>query len=120
MVVSDKIDRYDFGLINITDSTYLKSMTTFIKNTDSKSHPELIMGDGIEVTSYGSHACKSGWRSHVTCGYIKGLGTITTDSKGRAFKDHIYYNKSAFQISCAGDSGGSVYSYLQDLKTVGL
>ncbi|KAF0488517.1 protease [Gigaspora margarita] len=120
MVDSDKIDRYDFGLINITDSIYLQSMTTLIRNTDSKSFAELIMEDGIEMTSYGSHVCKSGWRSHVTCGYIKGLGTITTDSKGRAFKDRIYYGKSAFQISCAGDSGGSVYSYLQDLETVGL
>ncbi|RIB03748.1 hypothetical protein C2G38_2254815 [Gigaspora rosea] len=120
MVDSDKIDRYDFGLINITDSTYLRSMKTLISNTDSKRFAELIMKDGIEVTSYGSHVCKSGWRSHVTCGYIKGLGTITTDSKGRAFKDRIYYSKSAFQISCAGDSGGSVYSYLQDLETVGL
>ncbi|KAF0415455.1 hypothetical protein F8M41_007633 [Gigaspora margarita] len=120
MVESDNIDKYDFGLINITGSQALQSMTTLIRNTDSINYPQLIIKGGIRITSYGAHVCKSGWRSHVTCGYIRGFNTISTKGDDIISKHLIFYGKDTYQIACSGDSGGPVFSYLQNLKTVGL
>ncbi|CAG8588494.1 11065_t:CDS:2, partial [Dentiscutata heterogama] len=92
-------------LSRLVGSKYLKSMTTLIRNTDSEEHTELIIERGIQTVSHGAHVCKAGFSSHVTCGYIKGLITISTFLEGIPFKDYIFYGKDAFQISCGGDSG---------------
>ncbi|CAG8788535.1 16648_t:CDS:2, partial [Dentiscutata erythropus] len=120
MVESKNIGKYDFGLIDITGSKFLKSVTTLIRNTDSEKYSELIIERGIQIVSHGAHVCKSGFSSHVTCGYIKGLITISTFLEGIPFKDFVFYGKDTFQISCGGDSGGPLFSYLQNLNTVGL
>ncbi|CAG8587963.1 7574_t:CDS:1, partial [Dentiscutata erythropus] len=48
------------------------------------------------------------------------LITINTFSEGIPFKDFIFYGKNSFQISCIGNSGCPVFSYLQNLKTMRL
>ncbi|KAF0500253.1 hypothetical protein F8M41_020311 [Gigaspora margarita] len=120
MVESDyNISTYDFALINITGRDV--GQTTIIRNTDSEKYKELIIEGSNIITSYGAHFCKSGLSSHVTCGYVKGLGAVTAYLKeGEIRENLIYYGQDNFKISCEGDSGGSAFSYLRDLSIVGL
>ncbi|RIB18900.1 trypsin-like cysteine/serine peptidase domain-containing protein [Gigaspora rosea] len=70
--------------------------------------------DDILVPSVGAHLCKSGYVTHVSCGYIKSFNGffIYEFSFGRKF----IFDTSE---SRGGDSGGTAFSY-QNLSRVSL
>ncbi|RIB07136.1 hypothetical protein C2G38_2114572 [Gigaspora rosea] len=118
MEFSETIEEYDFGLIDITGKNVGQS--AIINNIDSENFRKLHILEDSTMSTHGAHICKSGLTSHVTCGFVRGLNTITTSANGDILEDLIYYGKDTFQISCGGDSGGPVFSYLNDLSTVSL
>ncbi|KAF0515982.1 protease [Gigaspora margarita] len=111
------IKEYDFGLIDITGKNIGQS--AIINNIDSESFRELHILEYGTIFTHGAHLCKSGLTTHVTCGFVRGLKSIAT-STGEILEDLIYYGKDTFQTSCGGDSGGPVFSYLNNLSTVSL
>ncbi|KAF0476148.1 hypothetical protein F8M41_024467 [Gigaspora margarita] len=117
MIESFNNFKYDFCLVNVTEDVYLP---TVIRNTDSEYYHELFIEGGKNITSYGSHLCKSGQITHVTCGYIKGLNAVSVLPAGQMITGLIVASKEFFETVCEGDSGGPAFSYLQDLSTVSL
>ncbi|KAF0447707.1 hypothetical protein F8M41_002754 [Gigaspora margarita] len=107
MVESEYIDEYDFGLIKIGENT-TKLISTRIRNTDS-DYAELNVDGGKILTSHGAHACKSGLMTHVTCGYVKGINTISANEVSGIYEDKVYFGKDDYEIGCAGDSGGTLF-----------
>ncbi|CAG8452831.1 11232_t:CDS:2 [Cetraspora pellucida] len=106
---------YDFGIINLQDR---KIGATRIRNSDSFLYNPLFIVGSRVPTSYGVHVCKSGKTTHITCGYVKGLGAVTTNTFGVIRTDVILAGKDDYQTCITGDSGGSSFSYLQDLRNV--
>ncbi|KAF0476154.1 hypothetical protein F8M41_024473 [Gigaspora margarita] len=117
MIESINNVKYDFCLVNVTEDV---DLSTVIRNTDSEDYCELIIEGGKNITSYGNHLCKSGQKSHVTCGYVKGLNAVSVLATGRIYTDLIVASKEFFQTACQGDSGGPAFFYLQNLSTVSL
>ncbi|RIB19353.1 hypothetical protein C2G38_2036109 [Gigaspora rosea] len=118
MIKSEHMAEYDFGLIKL-DENATKLISTRIRNTDSE-HAELNVEGGRIITSHGAHACKSGLTTHVTCGYVVGLNAIVTYIDSKIVENLVLYGKENSTISKGGDSGGSVFSYLQTLSNVSL
>lgn len=85
-----------------------------VRNTDSELYNELWIIDDTPVSSHGAHICKSGFSTHVTCGYVLSFNGffINEFSFGRELIIGTIESKS-------GDSGGTVFSY-QDLRSVSL
>ncbi|KAF0476150.1 S1 family peptidase [Gigaspora margarita] len=117
MIESSNNVKYDFCLVNVTEDV---NLPTVIRNTDSEYYDELFIEGGKNITSYGSHLCKSGQITHVTCGYVKGLNAFSLLPAGQMITDLIVASKEFFETVCQGDSGGPAFSYLQDLSTVSL
>ncbi|KAF0519069.1 hypothetical protein F8M41_016676 [Gigaspora margarita] len=118
MAKPDNVGKYDFGLINITGRNVGQS--PIINNIDSETYAELLIESNNIITSHGTHLCKSGLSTHVTCGYVRGLGAVLVYANGVIEDNFILYGKDSFETSCEGDSGGPVYSYLQSLLKVNL
>ncbi|RIB03805.1 hypothetical protein C2G38_2254784 [Gigaspora rosea] len=118
MVKSEHMYEYDFGLIKI-DENATKLISARIRNTDSE-YAELNVEGGRIITSHGAHVCKSGLTTHVTCGYAVGLNAIVTYINSKIVENLVLYGKDNSIISKGGDSGGSVFSYLQTLSNVSL
>ncbi|KAF0555142.1 hypothetical protein F8M41_017908 [Gigaspora margarita] len=105
----------DFSLITIQNEDFVPIPT--IRNIDSKIFPELLITeDYIAVSSNGAHLCLSGLISHVECGFVETLN-------GFASIYANYVRENIFAVNMVGgngDSGGSVFSYKQDMQHVSL
>ncbi|RIB15523.1 hypothetical protein C2G38_1573177 [Gigaspora rosea] len=102
----------DVGVIFIGSDKYKPSM--LIRNTDTTQNKELVTYDVSVSSSYGTHLCKSGRTTHVTCGYLKGLNGFYTNNKNQLFSQLTFTNIFGEK----GDSGGPGFSYKQDLRSV--
>ncbi|KAF0558630.1 Venom serine protease KN13 [Gigaspora margarita] len=107
-------DPIDIGAILISSDQYKPSM--LIRNTDTIQNKVLIIYDVSVSSSYGTHLCKSGVITKVTCGYVKGLNGFFTDRK-KQFKGQLIFTTI---FASNGDSGGPGFSYKQDLRSVSL
>ncbi|RIB22809.1 hypothetical protein C2G38_2033298 [Gigaspora rosea] len=105
-----RLEKIDFSLITIQNEDFEPIPT--IRNTDSKVFPDLLLTeDYIVVSSNGAHLCLSGLISHVKCGFVESLN-------GFASIYAKYVSENIFAVSMVGengDSGGSVFSYKQDM-----
>ncbi|RIB29126.1 hypothetical protein C2G38_2136989 [Gigaspora rosea] len=68
---------HDFALIDIKRMSKRLSPLTNIKNNLDSQHIELIINDDIPVSSYGTHLCRSGISTPVSCGYVEAFNVIT-------------------------------------------
>ncbi|RIB13700.1 hypothetical protein C2G38_2144402 [Gigaspora rosea] len=109
-----QIEPIDIGAIFIGSDKYKVSM--LIRNTDTIQNKELTTYDVSVSSSYGTHLCKSGRTTHVTCGYVKGLNGFFTDNK-KQFNGQLIFTNI---FGGKGDSGGPGFSYKQDLRIVSL
>ncbi|KAF0555235.1 hypothetical protein F8M41_017623 [Gigaspora margarita] len=109
-----QIEPIDIGAIFIGSDKYKPSM--LIRNTDTIQNKELTTYDVSVSSSYGTHLCKSGRTTHVTCGYVKGLNGFFTDNK-KQFNGQLIFTNI---FGGKGDSGGPGFSYKQDLRSVSL
>ncbi|KAF0503182.1 hypothetical protein F8M41_019680 [Gigaspora margarita] len=106
-MLSDVNEHYDFGLIDLSNMS--KSLKTLpaIRNADSEQFPELYINDD------GVHLCKSGYTTHVTCGFVKAFDVIYYAGDGE-FDSGLIMTSMDGQD---GDSGGTVFAY-SNLNTV--
>ncbi|RIB00790.1 hypothetical protein C2G38_2051382 [Gigaspora rosea] len=104
---------YDFGLIDISNMSDSLTTLPVIRNTDSEQFPLLPINNGTPVSSHGVHLCKSGYITHVTCGFVKVLDFIYY------LQDGIHYSELIMtsMLVRKGDSGGTAFAY-SDLNTV--
>ncbi|KAF0475953.1 S1 family peptidase [Gigaspora margarita] len=112
-LVMNNLEPLDFSLIKILN----KDITPIpnIRNTNSGQYRELIIEDDIAVSSNGAHLCLSGLFSHVKCGYVEALNGFISNG------NFVRVNILAVSMSgISGDSGGSIFSYKQDLIHVSL
>ncbi|KAF0551461.1 hypothetical protein F8M41_023404 [Gigaspora margarita] len=104
----------DAGAIKIKERRFCKVCPTIgiratIRNTDSSQNKTMFIDDDITQSSNGAHLCKSGYRTHVTCGFIRAFS-------GVGLRDLV----ATEMYSDHGDSGGPIYAYKQDFRTVSL
>ncbi|CAG8503461.1 10943_t:CDS:2 [Cetraspora pellucida] len=105
---------FDIGLIAfIGHYTFKLEMT--IRNVDS-ANSQLIIYDDEAVSSYGAHICKSGYTTHVTCGFIKGFNGFFINERSQFNSQAIFSTAKVIK----GDSGGTVFSYKQNLRHASL
>ncbi|CAG8757761.1 6548_t:CDS:1, partial [Cetraspora pellucida] len=108
-----QIQPYDVALINITANI---KPTAMIRNTDSEIYKELFICDDIAVSTHGAHLCKSGYGSHVTCGYIRAFNAFFLDDE-----DNFNPQLTITDMSTINrDSGGPIFYYKQNLRHVSL
>ncbi|RIB23366.1 hypothetical protein C2G38_2139787 [Gigaspora rosea] len=112
----ETMETYDFepidrGYVAVdTKNTELAIFPSII-NPDSRTYQELfVVGQKVlSEKDIGSTICKSGYRTHVTCGTLIGIhGTFTVD--GKTYKSVL----EAELFSAEGDSGGPVFQYAID------
>ncbi|KAF0534170.1 hypothetical protein F8M41_010092 [Gigaspora margarita] len=77
-------------------------------NDDAEQYKELIIINGGPIFSHYSHICKSGFVTHLTCGYVLGFegifyGTEETDQTAQLIITDMY--------GLLGDAGGPVFSF---------
>ncbi|KAF0420286.1 S1 family peptidase [Gigaspora margarita] len=105
----------DVSLVNITGENI--DPRPSIRNADSKVNDQLLINKSLPaVYSYGAHLCKSGYTTHVTCGYIRAFDALYINPK-REMKPQMIITS---MTSNHGDSGGTVFSYTPDLCHVSL
>ncbi|KAF0552373.1 S1 family peptidase [Gigaspora margarita] len=109
----DEFDIYDFGLIDISNMSESLKPLPEIRNTDSEQFRQLRTNNGIPVSSHGVHLCKSGYSTHVTCGFVKAFDFILYASDGIHYSELIMTS----MLSQKGDNGGAAFAY-SDLSTV--
>ncbi|CAG8759103.1 9757_t:CDS:2 [Cetraspora pellucida] len=112
--IFSSIAPYDFGLIQVFGSDSKLSLSE-VKNIDYIRFPQLFITKVLAVSSYGIHICKAGFTTHLTCGHVKGTNGIAIYD-GNIKRTLIITDN----ISEVGDSGGSVFSFAQDLRSVEL
>ncbi|RIB26792.1 hypothetical protein C2G38_2162453 [Gigaspora rosea] len=103
---------YDFGLIRVIGTNV--SLSTIISNLDQfpNIYALLFIKDDSVITSVGASICKSGHKTHVTCGEVLELNFATAIR-------NINTNQTVIKIEMIktnlkggpGDSGGIVYTY---------
>ncbi|KAF0555595.1 S1 family peptidase [Gigaspora margarita] len=106
-------DDPDFSVIQVNGEDVSPSFA--ISNTDNDQYKEFIITGDALLSSHGVHACKSGYTTHFTCGYVKGLNGIFIS------EEHLRSNLIITDLySESGDSGGPVMSFVspQDLNSV--
>ncbi|KAF0537282.1 hypothetical protein F8M41_008450 [Gigaspora margarita] len=107
------LEPIDFGLIFLGVKEVAPE--PIIRNTDSNLYHKLLIKDDIAVSSNGAHLCLSGLISHVKCGYMKALSGFA--SNGEVFHENIFV---VSVHSLSGDSGGPMFSYIQNQMLVSL
>ncbi|KAF0534402.1 S1 family peptidase [Gigaspora margarita] len=104
----DPIDR---GYVAVNTSNTRLSIFPSIINPDSQTYQvQFIVGQKIlSEKDIGSTICKSGYRTHVTCGTLRGIhDTYIMD--GKTYKSVL----EAELFSAEGDSGSPVFQYVID------
>ncbi|KAF0540794.1 S1 family peptidase [Gigaspora margarita] len=100
-------EKYDFGLIDLSNMNEYLEPSQSIRNTDSVQFPQLSLNDGTPVLSHGAHLCKSGYSTHVSCGFVKAFNVIYYVGDGGFESDLIMTSMD----SHGGDSGGTAFAY---------
>ncbi|RIB12532.1 hypothetical protein C2G38_2249439 [Gigaspora rosea] len=113
MIFHSQNENPDFLVIQVDGEDVFPSYA--IRNTDNDQYKEFIITNDALVSSQGIHICKSGYTTHFTCGFVKGLNGIFI-RKESYISDLIVTNLYAE----GGDSGGPVISFVspQDLNSV--
>ncbi|RIB06009.1 hypothetical protein C2G38_2148262 [Gigaspora rosea] len=97
---------HDFALIDIKKmSNRLCPLTNIKNNLDSQL---TINDDVLPASSYGTHLCRSGVYSPVSCGYVEGFNMIHVSKSKIVKTDSIFVS---IMISESGDSGGPSFSF---------
>ncbi|CAG8592609.1 8973_t:CDS:2 [Cetraspora pellucida] len=112
--VFSNLEPYDFALIQVFGNDSKLSMNE-VKNIDYIRFPQLFITKTLPVSSYGIHICKAGFTTHLTCGYVKGNNGIAI-LNGKILRTLIITDVRLE----GGDSGGSAFSFAQDLRSVEL
>ncbi|CAG8509563.1 2111_t:CDS:2 [Gigaspora margarita] len=110
------METYDFehidrGYVAVNTSDTKLSIFPSIMNSDDRTYLELhIVGHKVlSEKDIGSTKCKSGYRTHVTCGTLREIhDTLIID--GKTYK----FVLEAELFSAEGDSGGPVFQYSTD------
>ncbi|KAF0469048.1 hypothetical protein F8M41_025663 [Gigaspora margarita] len=86
------------------------------RNDEADQYKELIITDDALASSVGTHICKSGHNTHLSCGYVFGLNWIYIEEKDDTNMDLIITDV----YGDGGDSGGTVFSFVspQNLDSV--
>ncbi|KAF0498864.1 serine protease [Gigaspora margarita] len=100
------INPYDFGIIYLNSNDV--APTFAIRNDDADQYKELIITDDAPASNVGIHICKSGYKTHLSCGYVFGLNGIYIEEKDYTIEDLIITDMSGD----GGDSGGTVFSFV--------
>ncbi|KAF0377778.1 S1 family peptidase [Gigaspora margarita] len=103
----------DFSVIQVDGEDVSPSFA--IRNTDNDQYKEFIITGDAPLSSHGVHACKSGYTTHFTCGFVKGLNGIFI--REESFRSDLIVTDL---YSESGDSGGPVMSFVspQNLNSV--
>ncbi|KAF0425108.1 hypothetical protein F8M41_006394 [Gigaspora margarita] len=116
-ILSDVNEHYDLGLIDLSNmSKSLKALPS-IRNTDSEQFPQLYINDGMPVLIHGVHLCKSGYTTHVACGFVKAFDTIYHAGDEEFDSDLIMTSMDGL----GGDmilNGTSVYNIIGNVNTM--
>ncbi|RIB21391.1 hypothetical protein C2G38_2140686 [Gigaspora rosea] len=96
----------DFGIISIEGDV---EPTIAIRNTDSPNYPEIyIIGTNeMENDHLGIHSCKSGYLTHLTCGYLRSNDAIYFDEIDPYIISYVTNIENNNY-----DSGGPVFVYI--------
>ncbi|CAG8578807.1 14550_t:CDS:1 [Dentiscutata heterogama] len=114
-IIFNKSQPIDVSLVNITVKDIEPRLS--IRNSDSEIYDQLLINKSLPpVYSHGAHLCKSGYTTHVTCGYIRALDALYINRKRKIMSQMIVTSMT----SNRGDSGGTVFSYAPDLRHVSL
>ncbi|KAF0451034.1 S1 family peptidase [Gigaspora margarita] len=95
----------DFGLVSLDGEEVIPTFS--IRNDDDDQYKELIVIYDTPVSTVGGHICKSGYKTHLSCGYVFGLNGIYVDETGNGDTNLIITNMHG----SGGDSGGAVFSF---------
>ncbi|CAG8679657.1 14971_t:CDS:1 [Dentiscutata erythropus] len=115
-IIFNKSQPIDVSLVNITNKEDIEPRLS-IRNADSEINDQLLINKSLPpVYSHGAHLCKSGYTTHVTCGYIRALDALYINPKRKIKSQMIITSMS----SNRGDSGGTVFSYAPDLRHASL
>ncbi|RIB26719.1 hypothetical protein C2G38_2138179 [Gigaspora rosea] len=68
---SREVGYYDFAVISVENENLVP--TFIIRNDDADQYKELIIINGGPISSHYAHICKSGFATHLTCGYVLGF-----------------------------------------------
>ncbi|RIB24581.1 hypothetical protein C2G38_2031772 [Gigaspora rosea] len=98
---------YDFNLIDISNMSDSLKPSPAIRNSDSEQFRMLPIYDGIPVSSHGVHLCKSGYSTHVTCGFVKAFDVFSYVRSGIYSSELIMTS----MLGRKGDSGGPAFAY---------
>ncbi|CAG8763640.1 35049_t:CDS:1, partial [Gigaspora margarita] len=101
---------YDFGLIRHVDTN--STLTTMIDNSDNTNLFKLLLiEESSNVDEAGAHVCKSGFTTHVICGFVTehNVESSFQSLSGRTFIRREMMSTDIGTIG--GDSGGPVFSY---------
>ncbi|RIB21443.1 hypothetical protein C2G38_2243954 [Gigaspora rosea] len=98
----------DKGLILKQNS--LIGVTGSVRNTDNPAYKELFIYGTAVLDTVGAKVCKSGYFSHVQCGYIQSTGSSFNFIKGEEVIEYSGLTK-VDKIGGPGDSGGPVFGY---------
>ncbi|CAG8801986.1 21713_t:CDS:1, partial [Cetraspora pellucida] len=96
---------HDVAVINITNEGIIPRAV--IRNNDFSQYAELFIKYYKPTLNYGVHICKSGYTTHITCGYARGLNGIYIQEKG--VSKNVLFSDG---ITLGGDSGGAVFRYV--------
>ncbi|RIB12649.1 hypothetical protein C2G38_2200053 [Gigaspora rosea] len=97
---------YDLAIIDASDINVNLKLRAAIRNTGS-AYSELIINDGITVSTIGAHLCKSGYITHVSCGYLKTLEGFVINIFGD-WHENMYFTSTP---ATSGDSGSPLFSF---------
>ncbi|RIB08666.1 hypothetical protein C2G38_2044951 [Gigaspora rosea] len=98
---------YDFGLIDISNMSESLKPFAAIRNAEFEQFLELPIIDSITVSSHDVHLYKSGYSTHVTCGFVKAFDFFMYIRNGTYYTDLIFTS----MFSQKGDSGGTAFAY---------
>ncbi|KAF0559603.1 S1 family peptidase [Gigaspora margarita] len=113
MIFHNRDQNPDFSIIQVDGEDVFPSFA--IRNTDNDQYKEFIITNDAPVSNQGVHICKSGYTSHFSCRFVKGLNGI--------FIHEENYTSGLIVTDLhaeRGDSGGPVMSFISphDLNSV--
>ncbi|CAG8785536.1 182_t:CDS:1, partial [Racocetra persica] len=77
-------------------------------NYEPVLYPEIFIVDVLFMNTEGSHVCKSGQTTGTTCGELTAIDSVSINPQGI-----MLYGVLKMQLfSSIGDSGGSVFHYV--------
>ncbi|CAG8796444.1 34957_t:CDS:2, partial [Racocetra persica] len=96
----------DFGLISYENPEIIP--VPRIRNYDTALYPEIFIAEVLFMNIEGSHVCKSGQTTGTTCGELAAIDGVSINSQGIM----LYGVLKMRLFAASGDSGGSVFHYV--------